>query len=241
MKQLIEDRIAPRAGRCAVASTVPPTGVDDGAHASASAVDGHRLKCAEHSHVFREGDKADRIFQVGEGAVMLYKLLPDGRRQVVELIGPGDVFGLSSLKVYDCSAETLAATQVTAYDRGAVERSPGLLRLLSQCVHSQICALHEHAVLLGRKSALERVATFLMRHVPHRGQYGCNGPRGRGDGAVVHLSMTRQEIADYLGLTIETVSRAFSELRRRGLVSIEKLDEVQINDVCRICRLTGAH
>ena len=57
----------------------------------------------------------------------------------------------------------------------------------------------------------------------------------------VELPMSRRDVADYLGLTIETVSRAFSELRRRGIVTIEKLDEVQINDVCGVCRLSGAH
>ena len=66
-------------------------------------------------------------------------------------------------------------------------------------------------------------------------------PHGDCDGANVRLALTRQEIADYLGLTIETVSRAFSELRRRGVLATDKPEEVRINDVCRVCRLTGAH
>jgi CRP-like cAMP-binding protein len=203
--------------------------------------DGQRHRLSQHGHVFREGDRADRIFQVVDGAVMLYKLLPDGRRQVVELLSAGDVFGLTPLPIYDCSAETLVASNVFAYDRASVEQSPELLRRLSGHVHAQLCALHEHAVLLGRKSALERVATFVMHCVPGRGGFDCSGPRCGKDSAIVRLGMTRQEIADYLGLTLETVSRAFSELRRRGIIAIDKQEEVRVHDICRMCQLTGAH
>ncbi len=202
---------------------------------------GQRQRVSQHGHIFRQGDRADRVYQVVDGAIMLYKLLPDGRRQVVELLSAGDVFGLTPLPVYDCSAETLVASNVIAYERTVIENSPVLLRRLSGHVHAQLCALHEHAVLLGRKSALERVATFVMHCVPNRGGFDCVGPRGATDSAIVRLGMTRQEIADYLGLTLETVSRAFSELRRRGIIAIEKQEEVRVHDICRICQLTGAH
>lgn len=203
--------------------------------------DGQRHRVNQHGHIFRQGDRADHIYQVVDGAVMLYKLLPDGRRQVVELLSAGDVFGLTPLPIYDCSAETLVGANVIAYERMSVEQSPQLLRRLSGHVHAQLCALHEHAVLLGRKSALERVATFVMHCVPGRGGFNCLGPRCGDDSIVVRLGMTRQEIADYLGLTLETVSRAFSELRRRGVITIDRQEEVRIRDICRVCRLTGAH
>lgn len=191
--------------------------------------------------IFLEGAEAESIFQIVDGAVMLYKLLPDGRRQVVELLGPGDVFGFSPLPVRDCSAETLLATHCVALDRGLVERSPALMRQVSARLYSQLCALHEHVMLLGRKSAMERMTSFLMRCVPGRGRHGCPGPRDGEDHADIRLTMTRQEIADYLGLTIETVSRSLTKLKRRGVVSIGKLDEIYIDDVCRLCRLTGTH
>src|SRR5215470_16660719 len=204
------------------------------------AEEGHRQRFGEHVHLFREGDTAKRIHELVDGAVMLYKLLPDGRRQVVELIGPGDVFGISTIAAYECSAETLVSGQVIAYDRAVVERSPELFRRLSARIQAQFCAMHEHAVLLGRKSALERVASFIMQCVLGRGGYGCPGPSG--DNSInVRLGMTRQEIADYLGLTIETVSRAFSELRRRGIVTIDRQEQVLVKDICRVCKLTGAH
>jgi CRP-like cAMP-binding protein len=202
---------------------------------------GHRQRFAQHVHLFREGDPAERIYELVSGAVMLYKLLPDGRRQVVELISPKDVLGISSLPVYECSAETLVAGQAIVHDRAAVERNPELFRRLSARLQAQFCAMHEHAVLLGRKTALERVASFVMHCVPGRGGYGCPGPQGGDNSINVRLGMTRQEIADYLGLTIETVSRAFSELRRRGIVAIDKQEQIRVNDICRVCRLTGAH
>ncbi|MCC6779842.1 MAG: helix-turn-helix domain-containing protein [Hyphomicrobiales bacterium] len=200
------------------------------------------LQFAARTLVFLEGDEAESIFQVIDGAVMLYKLLPDGRRQVVELIGAGDVFGFSPSRLRDCSAETLVPTHCIALDRHVVERSPALLRSLSTRLYAQLTALHEHVMLLGRKSAMERISSFLTRCIPDRGQHGCPGPRAGGeDHAKVRLTMTRQEIADYLGLTIETVSRSLTKLKRRGVVSIGKLDEIYVHDVCRLCRLTGTH
>jgi CRP/FNR family transcriptional regulator len=221
-----------RAPRVIRSATVVPLRPEEG---------GHRQRFGQHVHLFREGDDAVRIYELIDGAVMLYKLLPDGRRQVVELIGPGDVFGISAIPVHECSAETLVAGQAVVYDRAVVDRSPDLFRRLSAHLQAQFCAMHEHAVLLGRKSALERVASFVMRCVPGRGGYGCPGPRGGDNSINVRLGMTRQEIADYLGLTIETVSRAFSELRRRGVVTIDKQEQVRVNDICRMCKLTGAH
>jgi CRP-like cAMP-binding protein len=220
---------APRAIRSA--AFIPPRPEEEG----------HRQRFGEHVHLFRQGDDATRIYELIDGEVMLYKLLPDGRRQVVELIGPGDIFGVSAIPIYECSAETLMAGRAVVYDRAVVERSPDLFRLLSARLQVQFCAMHEHAVLLGRKSALERVASFVMKCVPGRGGYGCPGPRGGDNSINVRLGMTRQEIADYLGLTIETVSRAFSELRRRGIVTIDRQEQVLVNDICRICKLTGAH
>jgi len=191
--------------------------------------------------IFREGDLANSLFQVGEGIVMLYRLLPDGRRQVVEFLETGDVFGFSAAAVRDCSAETLVATCCTAFDRSALERSPALTQRLSASVFSQLCGLHEHVMLLGRKSASERIASFLMRCIPGRGGGRCPGPPQGDDRACVPLAMTRLEIADFLGLTIETVSRILTRLKRRGILSIKRLDEVGVCDVCRLCRLSGTH
>jgi CRP-like cAMP-binding protein len=193
------------------------------------------------STVIDEGDEAKSVFLITEGAVMLSKLLPDGRRQIIELLGPGDVFGMTCTRVHDACAETLSPTRVVAYDRRHLDDSPALQQLMHERMRSQICALHDHAVLLGRKSASERVATFLMRLLPGRGGIDCLGHSEKRDEARVRVPLTRQEIADYLGLTLETVSRAFSQLKRDGILSYGRNNEVAIMNVCRLCRRTGAH
>jgi CRP-like cAMP-binding protein len=193
-----------------------------------------------------EGDASNAVFEIVEGGVMVFKLLPDGRRQIIEVLGVGDIFGLAPTSVSDVSVEALTPVRVAAFDRRAVDADPALRDRLFNRLRSQICALHDHALLLGRKSAQERVSTFIMRLVAGRGGVDCLGPRRTGqprrdDSTRVGLAMTRQEIADYLGLTIETVSRAFSALRREGVIAYDKQDEVRIGNVCRLCHLTGAH
>jgi CRP/FNR family transcriptional regulator, anaerobic regulatory protein len=208
---------------------------DDGAP------EGRELHFPPRALIFREGDAANCVLQVDDGTVMLYQLLPDGRRQVVELLQKGDIFGFSATPVHDCSAEALVETSCTAFDRGAVERSPALAQRLSASAFSQLCGLHEHIMLLGRKSAAERIASFLMRFIPGRGRGKCPGPPKGHDSARVPLAMTRLEIADFLGLTIETVSRVLTRLKRRGILSIKRLDEISVCDVCSLCRLSGTH
>jgi CRP-like cAMP-binding protein len=244
MKPLVGDTVEPFARR-----RPPPPAFTPRASASLHDLNGladlqgigRELHFAPRTVMFLEGDEVDAVFQVIDGAVMLYKLLPDGRRQVVEVLAAGDVFGFAQRSVRDVSAETLIATRVTAFDRATVERSPALMRKLSAHLYAQMCALHEHVMLIGRKSAIERIASFLMRCVPGRGGHGCAGPLAGDDHADIRLVMTRQEIADYLGLTIETVSRSLGKLKHRGVVSIRKLDEICIHDVCRLCRWTGTH
>ncbi len=113
-----------------------------------------------HGVIFFEGDSASHIYEVAEGSVMLYKLLPDGRRQVVEILGPGDLFGVPAGDVYDTSAETLTEAQVLMMTRKDAENSDAMQQHMKQSLVSQVQSLHEHAVLLGRKSAHERVASF---------------------------------------------------------------------------------
>lgn len=194
---------------------------------------------AAHEVIFYEGDPAHRIYELLEGSIMLYKLLPDGRRQVVEVLQPGNLFGLQADEVYDCVAETLTACQVRMIEHREL-REVAVQSHINQCMLTQIQAMHEHAVLLGRKSAVERVSSFFMRFVPNRGVYGCLGPREDGeDSSTFTLAMTRQEIADYLGLTIETVSRVISNMRRQGVIQLEKQDRVRLVNICKICQMTG--
>lgn len=195
-----------------------------------------------HAVIYYEGDPAKRLYELVSGSVMLYKLLPDGRRQVVEVLRPGDIFGLAGGDENDCTAETLTDCEVHEIDLRHVQRSDELQRTLTKCLTIQMQTLHEHAVLLGRKSAVERVASFLMHLVPQRGGLGCVGPvEDSEDSWDLKLHMTRQEIADYLGLTIETVSRVVSDLKRRGVIRVDKADKIHLNRVCTLCQMTGMH
>ena len=194
-----------------------------------------------HEVVFYEDDPADHLYEIAEGSVMLYCLLGDGRRQVVDILGAGDLIGISGTGYFDCSAEALSEVRLRMLDRQSIERDPALQVHVNRCLMSRIEGRHSHAVLLGRKSASERVASFLMRFVPGRGEMGCRGPQTGDDSRTVVLRMSRQEIADYLGLTIETVSRTLSDMKRRGIISIEKNDHIRLASVCRVCKLTGIH
>jgi CRP/FNR family transcriptional regulator len=216
------------------ASTYDRQGKDGGLQA-------RPVRLGQHSIVFYEGDAADRVYELDDGVVMLYKLLPDGRRQVVEILNAGMVFGLAAGERYDCSAETLTPVRISSFNRRDVDGSAALQRHVSRCLIAQMEKMHEHAMLLGRKSAMERVASYLMRMVPGRGGEGCIGPGEGCDDHDLALTMTRQEIADYLGLTIETVSRVISELKRRGVIRLERQDRIHVNRVCGLCQLTGIH
>lgn len=197
---------------------------------------------AGHAVIYYEGDPAQRLFEVASGTVMLFKLLPDGRRQVVEILRTGEIFGLAGGDEYECTAETLTDASIHELDLRLVETSPNIQRKLASCLANQMRILHEHAVLLGRKSAVERVASFLMYLVPNRGGVGCVGPEDESDdGYDLKLHMTRQEIADYLGLTIETVSRVVSDLKRRGVIRIDRSDQIHLQKVCSLCQMTGMH
>lgn len=199
---------------------------------------GRETHFAEREALCEEGARADQIYIIAQGAVMLSKLLPDGRRQIIELLGAGDVFGVSNTVLYDSTAESLTPVRAYCYDRRTYENSPELQRAVSQRMTAQICAMHDHAMLLGRKTAAERVASFLMGLIPHRGGHGCKGPDAQ-DTRHVRIPMTRQEIADYLGLTLETVSRAFSQLKKDGILQAPRHDEIIVTNVCRLCHLTG--
>lgn len=196
------------------------------------------MRLREHEIIFHEGDAADRLYEIADGAVMLYKLLPDGRRQVLEILRQGDLFGLVGDDVHDCTAETLTASGLRTAERRDVERSIAAQRRITRSLRDRVTFLREHAVLLGRKSACERVATFLlwMALGPHR-----NTRLPSDNVAVIRLPMTRQEIADHLGLTIETVSRVMSDIRRRGIVVADGQDCLRVPDVRALARLSSIH
>lgn len=162
--------------------------------------------------IYAAGDKAGRLVKVCSGAVMLYVILEDGRRQIVDLAGPGDLLHFEIDGELDHFAEALAATELAVMDGAEALGDPSFLPYFLEQMRARISLERRHIAILGRKSAQQRVADFL-EYVSD-----ClNCPPGE-----IDLPMTRQQIADYLGLTLETVSRIFAKWVREGrLVQVD--------------------
>ncbi len=167
--------------------------------------------------VFREGDAADHVYSISSGAVKLYKLLSDGRRQVIGFLFSGDMFGLAVDGGYAYTAETLTPTQLCrfTYRRldSALGEIPRLERKLFAMTVKDLVAAQEQMLLLGRKTAKEKLATFLLT-LSRQAEAQGHPP------SPLALPMSRADIADYLGLTIETVSRVFTQLKRDGAIGL---------------------
>ncbi|CAN5385252.1 hypothetical protein BH10PSE1_BH10PSE1_29980 [soil metagenome] len=154
--------------------------------------------------LIREGEAAARLFNITAGSLRVYKLLPDGRRQITGFLFAGDCLGLAIGDTYVFSAEAMEPSTVWGFRKGAfralVERSPPLEHMLLQRTSHELAAAQNQMLLLGRKTAIERLASFLLDLPGHDPARSTEPGHGR-------LPMKRGEIADYLGLTIETVSR----------------------------------
>nr|TFG52470.1 MAG: Crp/Fnr family transcriptional regulator [Hyphomicrobiales bacterium] len=198
-----------------------------------------RRFAADHS-VYHQGQPATHFFEVTSGVLMLSKMTEDGRRHVVEIVPVGWICGFSAGGCYDASCDALTDTIAISYKRTDVEKAESTQdrQRFLHGMERQICALHDHGLLLSRKSAEERVAAFLMRFVPGRGVPHCAGPALTNDDAGIEVPMGGREIGDFLGLNAETVSRAITKLERGGLITrVEgKRNNYHIIDVCRLCQ-----
>lgn len=184
---------------------------------------------AARDAVFVAGDAGTQVYEVAQGTVMISRHLPDGRRQIVDIVGPGRLFGFGGDRNHDCDAEALTPAIVCSLDRTAGERHPQIAARLVGAMASEIRRLRDLAVLLGRKTALERVASFFADMV------------GDADAetATIALPVTRTEIADHLGLTIETVSRNVTKLKKMALLGDEHGDEITLRDVRALRAMAG--
>ncbi|MBK5954421.1 cyclic nucleotide-binding protein [Rhodospirillum rubrum] len=183
--------------------------------------------------LIRQGDPAGHVFNITSGSVRVYKLLSDGRRQITGFLFAGDFVGLATGDDYAFSAEaiedaTLCRFRKSEY-RALIREAPALESALLERATHELAAAQNQMLLLGRKTALERVASFLL-NLPE------DPVRPATDG-LVRLPMTRAEIADYLGLTIETVSRVFSRLKTTGVIRLVSLHELRIEEPDRLAAL----
>ncbi|PUB15627.1 helix-turn-helix domain-containing protein [Yoonia sediminilitoris] len=175
-------------------------------------------------HLFLEGDPANRIYEVTSGVLRLTRMLEDGRRQVIAFGYPGDTVGFPSDGYYHTDCDAIVPTTLVVHRRSDLETSKGdaaLHQRLLRAALREISAMQDHFMMLGRKSSVEKLASFLMVLTDRVGT-------PLGDFTQVSLPMTRSDIADFLGLTTETVSRTFTQLRKSKIVAIDHINTVII-------------
>ena len=175
--------------------------------------------------IIGEGEPADNLFNVVSGTVRLHKLLPDGRRQITGFLLPGDFLGIALNDSYAYTAEAVDLVHLCRFPRRRLE---GLLREMPSLEHSllgrasaEIILAQDQMLLLGRKTARERVASFLVMLAAREARHGRSATS-------VALAMTRADIADFLGLTTETVSRTLSQLKKEKIVDLSHRGRVDI-------------
>lgn len=172
-----------------------------------------------------EGNRAEYCYRIIRGCVRMVKLMEDGRRQVGEFLMADDLLGFDALDCYDFTAETVSDVVLRRYPRRMVDALAGtnltLARRLRDMVSISLRVAHARLVLLGRKTASERLASFLLEMAERL-------PGARPN--ILELPMGRTDIADHLGLTIETVCRLLGHLRRDGTIAIDR-GSVTIRDL----------
>ena len=177
---------------------------------------------AQDRVIYGEGDAANFFFKVALGVVRTCKHLSDGRRQIDDFYVPGDVFGLEAGADHSLSAEAACACSIISYRRHdlATLVSDNELSYQFFCYAIQrLARAQEHAILLGRRRAVEKVAAFLIA-------WAAYSPMKN----IIILEMTRQDIADYLGLTIETVSRKLSQLEQKAFIELPTARQIKLKD-----------
>ncbi|HET7884552.1 MAG TPA: helix-turn-helix domain-containing protein [Acetobacteraceae bacterium] len=183
-----------------------------------------------------EGEPATFFFNITAGTAKLFKLLPDGRRQITGFVGPGHFLGLAVSDTYAFSAEAIEPVRFCRFQRsalrGLLDDFPLMEKRLLEAAANELVAAQEQMLLLGRKTARERLASFLLMQSRHG--MPCGHARRQ-----FKLPMTRSDIADYLGLTIETVSRTLTRLRGEGVIEILSQSELVIEDPVGLERLAG--
>ena len=177
--------------------------------------------------IYGEDEPAEYVYQVISGAVRSYKLLSDGRRQIGAFHLPGDVFGLESGTIHRLAAEAIIDTTVRLVKRRSLEQAAtvdvNVARKLWTMTAGDLRHAEDHMLLLGRKTAMERVATFLLEMDRRLCVTG-----------MMALPMCRRDIGDYLGLTLETVSRALSQLHGQGVLGFSGARQIVLRNRQRL-------
>ncbi len=190
----------------------------------------HPMHHAARETIFEQDELAGSVFNITSGSARLYRLLPDGRRQVVGFALPGDFLGLALTERNAFSADALTPLTACSFSRQSfsefLDSKPHLLRKLHAMAGHELSLAQEHMVILGRRTAEEKIAAFLIGLRKRWARLSASS-------VTIPLPMTRQDIGDFLGLTVETVSRMLTRLAREKAILIVP-DGVRLLDVARI-------
>lgn len=190
---------------------------------------GAPMRVARNAEIYGEAEPAEYLYQVISGAVRTYRMLDDGRRQICAFYLPGDIFGFEAGEVHQATAEAIGEVQILLVKRSSMlaraEHEKALAKQLWMLAVRELQRVQQHSLVLI-KSAEQRVAGFLLEMAG----------RGSSQGAI-ELPMPRQDIADYLGLTIETVSRTFTHLVQSGMIALETSRRVRFRNRTALTRL----
>ncbi|WP_425349386.1 cyclic nucleotide-binding domain-containing protein [Falsochrobactrum shanghaiense] len=182
-------------------------------------------KLNANESLVEEGAPKQRVFSLTSGMLRIYTLLPDGRRQITGFLVPGDYLGLADDDVYSQSAEAVVPSVLCAFSAREMdmlmEKFPRLKERLHLMTRDALRTARDNQLVLGRLAPVEKLASFLLVLAARSEKHG-----GRRD--LVHLLMNRIDIADHLGLTIETVSRSFTKLKTQGLIQLPEANIVEI-------------
>jgi CRP/FNR family transcriptional regulator, nitrogen fixation regulation protein len=195
--------------------------------ASCSGVIATEFTYRKDEEIYGEGEPSEYVYQVIRGAVRTYKLLSDGRRQIGAFHLAGDVFGLDPGTSHRLTAEAITDTAVRLVKRRNLEAAAGsdvrVAHNLWTMTASDLRHAEDHMLLLGRKTAMEKVATFLLEMDRRLAKAG-----------MMALPMCRRDIGDYLGLTLETVSRALSQLNDQGILVFSSARQIVLRNRQRL-------
>ena len=176
-----------------------------------------RINFPAHSTIFTESEPATAIYMLTCGSACLYKMLADGRRQIVGFALPDDFLGSPFVERYSCSVDAISEVTARQFSREPFLSFLGLhpkhLCLMLEAALQEINAAHDHMLLLGRGTAKEKVVEFVVKWRARAGRKGALAN-------LVPLPMSRRDIADFLGLTIETVSRIVTKLERENVLRV---------------------
>lgn len=183
---------------------------------------------AAKEHVFTEGDPRTNLYRLESGAVCLYKVMPDGRRQVLGFAYAGDLIGLGSCGEHQFNAQATKGSELRILPWSLVQRigreDPEFGFKLYEAAAQELAAAHDLLLTTGQRTAMESLAAFLLA-MARRGRQGKDGH------TIIDLPMTRSDIGDFLGLTIETVSRTFTKLRNLHIIDLAQCTQVHVLDM----------